>query len=135
MNIENVEFDHFKNIEELIQHLEMWYAEDDYFAFDRYFGLRDARIMGMYIYQLQQENQKLKEKINGVYEERDYLYNKTTTESKYIIQQLKDNWNKLKKYAEENLYFYSGYQGEDREEDTSIKDILDKMQELEGDKE
>ena len=34
MNIEKVEFDHFKDIEELIQHLEMWYAEDDYYAYE-----------------------------------------------------------------------------------------------------
>lgn len=47
-----MKFDHFKNIEELIQHLEMWYAEYDYYAYDRFFGLRDARIMGMIIYQL-----------------------------------------------------------------------------------
>lgn len=73
MNIEKVEFDHFKNIEELIKHLEMWYAEDDYYAYDRYFGLRDARIMGMYIYQLQQENQQLKDKINKATE---YIENK-----------------------------------------------------------
>lgn len=47
-------------------------------------------------------------------------------------EQLKNNWNELKKYAKENLYFYSGYQGEDREEDLSIKYLLEKMQELEG---
>ena len=49
-----------------------------------------------FINKLQEENQALKEKINGVYEERDYLYNKTTTESKYIIQQLKDEIQDLK---------------------------------------
>ena len=71
MNKEEVKFDHFKDIEELIKHLEMWYAEDDYFAYERYFHLRDARIMGMFIYELQQENKKLKEineeykKLNG----------------------------------------------------------------------
>lgn len=66
MNKEEVKFDHFKDIEELIKHLEMWYAEDDYFAFDRYFHLRDARIMGMFIYELQQENKQLKEEINKI---------------------------------------------------------------------
>lgn len=74
MNKEEVKFDHFKDIEELIKHLEMWYAEDDYFAYERYFHLRDARIMGMFIYELQQEN-----------------------------KQLKDNWNKLKEWAS-NFY-------------------------------
>ena len=66
MNKEEIKFDHFKDIEELIKHLEMWYAEDDYFAYDRYFHLRDARIMGMFIYELQQENQKYKEVIDKV---------------------------------------------------------------------
>lgn len=47
------------------------------------------------------------------------------------IERLKDNWNKLKEYAKENLYFYSGYQGEDLETDVAIQGILDKMQEIE----
>lgn len=64
MNKEEVKFDHFKDIEELIKHLEMWYAEDDYFAYERYFHLRDARIMGMFIYELQQENKQLKDVID-----------------------------------------------------------------------
>ena len=46
-------------------------------------------------------------------------------------KQLKDNWNKLKEYVKENLYFYSGLQGEDLEINDEMKDILDKMQELE----
>lgn len=48
------------------------------------------------------------------------------------ITQLETNWNELKKYAKENLYFYIGYKGEDLEEDISIKGILEKMEELEG---
>lgn len=66
MNKEEIKFDHFKDIEELIQHLEMWYAEDDYYAYDRYFHLRDAIIMGMFIYELQQENKQLKEVIEEI---------------------------------------------------------------------
>ena len=56
----------------------------------------------------------------------EIIYNETT-----CTYQLQNNWNELKKYAKEHLYFYSGYQGEDLEEDLSIKDLLDKMQELE----
>ena len=52
------------------------------------------------------------------------------TEPSY--EKLQSNWNSLREYCEENKYFYSGYQGEDREEDLSIKDVLDKMNELEG---
>lgn len=63
MSINDIEFDHFKNIEELIKHLEMWYAEDDYDAYNRFFGLRDARIMGMIIYQLTNNWNELEEYI------------------------------------------------------------------------
>ena len=60
----------------------------------------------------------------------------TSQDKKFInlwnyAMQLQNNWNELKKYAKEHLYFYIGYQGEDLEEDLSIKDLLDKMQELE----
>lgn len=89
MNIEKVEFDHFKNIQELIKHLEMWYAEDDYFAYDRYFSLKDARIMGMYIYQLQQENQELKK----AYDKEKYLTDKLTKMISMIEALMK--WDKL----------------------------------------
>ena len=66
MNINDIKFDHFKNIEELIQHLEMWYAEDDYYAYNRFFGLRDARIMGMIIYQLTNNWNELEEFIKDM---------------------------------------------------------------------
>jgi len=48
------------------------------------------------------------------------------------ITQLETNWKELKKWLEENKYFYSGYQGEDLEEDTTITEVLNKMQEIEG---
>lgn len=44
---------------------------------------------------------------------------------------LENNWNKLKEYAKENLYYYSGYQNEDLEIDYAIQGVLDKMQEIE----
>ena len=45
------------------------------------------------INKLQQENQQLKELVNGIREERDYLFNKLTFEN----QQLKEENKKLKK--------------------------------------
>lgn len=60
-----------------------------------------------------------------------YVYLGDYKQLKQQYEQLKINWNKLKEYAKENLYFYSGYQGEDLEIDISIQGILDKMQELE----
>lgn len=47
-------------------------------------------------------------------------------------KQLRDNWNKLKEYAKENMYYYSGYQNEDLEIDYAIQGVLNKMKELEG---
>ena len=101
MNIEKVEFDHFKNIEELIEHLEMWYAEDDYYAYDRYFGLRDARIMGMYIYQLQQENKQLKEELK--YTVPIVEYNKMVSKKLKQNQKYKEVIDKAIEYINDNL--------------------------------
>ena len=49
-----------------------------------------------------------------------------------VCNRLESNWNKLKEYVSENLYFYSGLQREDLETDFSIQMILYKMQEIEG---
>ena len=72
--------------------------------------------------ELQKKNANLKEHYNNMFE---------CHCNRVEVEKLQNNWNELKEYAKENLYFYSGLQGEDREEDTSIKDILNKMQELE----
>lgn len=45
--------------------------------------------------------------------------------------QLKDNWNKLKEWLEERKFVYN-ITGEDLDEDTSITEVLVKMQEIEG---
>lgn len=55
----------------------------------------------------------------------------TILEQRQEISDLEDNWNKLREYAKENLYFYSGYQNEDLETDVAIQGVLNKMQELE----
>lgn len=80
MNFKDIKFDHFKDIEELIEHLEMWYAEDDYYAYDRYFNLRDARIMGMYIYELQERLERIE----------DYLDKNYTVENQYWFDHIRD---------------------------------------------
>lgn len=78
MNKEKIKFDHFNDVEELIKHLEMWYAEDDYDAYDRFFGLRDARIMGMIIYELNNDIKTLlkeNEAKENVIKKQDYVIN------------------------------------------------------------
>ena len=42
-----------------------------------------------------------------------------------------DNWNKLKEWLEERKFVYN-ITGEDLDEDTSITEVLVKMQEIEG---
>ena len=69
------------------------------------------------IEELQQENKQLKIQISAREE---------------VCNRLESNWNKLKEYVNENLYFYSGLQREDLETDFSIQMILYKMQEIEG---
>lgn len=84
---------------------------------------------------LSKENQELKEKINGVYEERTYLYNKLSAEKEQLnilvnscqeeIRQLKkqleenkDNYNCLLKQKEQFEYIMSkqvDYQGQKKE--------------------
>lgn len=91
MNKEKIKFDHFKDVEELIKHLEMWYAEDDYDAYDRFFGLRDARIMGMIIYELNNDIKTLL-KENEAKE-------KVIKKQDYVINEL-EKW--LKEYADKD---------------------------------
>ena len=57
-----LKFDHFKNIEELLQHIDIWYKEDD-IDYTRWFGLNDLYTLSNYITNLQQENKQLKEQL------------------------------------------------------------------------
>lgn len=70
----------------------------------------------------------------GNKEEQQRIYNqrRTINRLEQENQQLKDNWNELRLYCIEKMYFYSGTQNEDLEIDISAQDILKKMQELEG---
>lgn len=72
------------------------------------------------IKQLQQENKKL----NGAIQTYDILLKANTEENK----QLKDNWNKLKKWIYEEHYLY--IPGIAR--NSTYQVVLDKMQELQG---
>ena len=75
-----------------------------------------------WINQLQQENKQLQEELEctiGIVE-----HNRIISEKNKEINQLKDNWNKLKKYineANEDLYWTNNYD-----------DILYVMQKIEG---
>lgn len=57
-----LKFDHFKNIDELLQHIDIWYKEDD-IDYTRWFHLEDLKKVKDYITNLQQENKQLKEEL------------------------------------------------------------------------
>ena len=82
------------------------------------------------ITELQQENKQLKERIEYL-ERSNNRREDTILEQRQEISDLDDNWNKLKEYCADSLYFYDGYQREDLETDISIQGILNKMAELE----
>lgn len=98
--------------------------------------------------ELLKENQELKAKINGVYEERTYLYNKLSTENEQLnilvnscqeeirelkkqVEENKDNYNCLLKQKEQFEYIMSkqvDYQGQQKE---FIKYMNDTIEDLE----
>lgn len=55
---EEIKFDHFKNINELLEHIDLWYREDD-IEYTRWFGLEDLHILKIYITSLQQKVEQL----------------------------------------------------------------------------
>ena len=55
---EEIKFDHFKDINELLKHIDLWYREDD-IEYTRWFGLTDLYNLKIYITNLQQKVEQL----------------------------------------------------------------------------
>lgn len=55
---EELKFDHFKDINELLEHIDLWYREDD-IEYTRWFGLEDLYNLKIYITSLQQKIEQL----------------------------------------------------------------------------
>ena len=53
-------FEHFKNINELLEQIDKWYWNDD-IEYTRWFGLNDLYILSIYISKLSEKNIKLEE--------------------------------------------------------------------------
>ena len=53
-----IEFDHFKDINDLLKNIDSWYREDD-IEYTRWFGLEDLHILEIYITSLQQKVEQL----------------------------------------------------------------------------
>ena len=60
---EEIEFDHFKDINELLKHIDLWYREDD-IEYTRWFGLTDLYNLKIYITSLQQKVEQLEKEID-----------------------------------------------------------------------
>ena len=58
MSEKGIKFDHFKDINELLEHIDLWYREDD-IEYTRWFGLEDLHILKIYITSLQQKVEQL----------------------------------------------------------------------------
>ena len=56
----------------------------------------DSAIIFKYIQELEQENKQLKDKLKGVQEERDYLFNKQSIENKYLTKENNQLKEKIK---------------------------------------
>lgn len=105
-------------------------------------------------YELEKENQELKKQLEGIREERDYLFNKLSTQNKHLVEEnkklegviqtykillkanseenkeLKDNWNKLKKIAQSQSDFKLKYKN--KKLYFEIDELLEEMQKLES---
>lgn len=77
---EEIKFDHFKDINELLEHIDLWYREDD-IEYTRWFNLNDLHNLKKYI-------TTLENKINNII--------KKCKDKQY---ETNDEW--LKKFAKE----------------------------------
>jgi hypothetical protein len=66
-------------------------------------GFISLDVLNKYV-KIIQENQQLKEKLNGVYEERDYLFNKLSIEKKYLQERINKAMEYMKYNATSNYF-------------------------------
>lgn len=90
---EELKFDHFENIEELLKHIDIWYEEDDVF-YTRYFGLNDLHNLRLYINQLQNNWNELKKWLEEYYDYGDCLKINYILKKMQELEQGKDEDNK-----------------------------------------
>lgn len=70
---DKLKYDHFKNTKELLEHIAVWYRDDDVY-FSRWFGLNDLNNLRIYINQLQSNWNSLRELIEQYLENEKYSY-------------------------------------------------------------
>ncbi len=84
-------FEHFKNINELLEQIDKWYWNDD-IEYTRWFGLNDLYILSIYISKLSEKNIKLEEtKIKILESEIERLQNLIDKTTNYYLKTLSKN--------------------------------------------
>lgn len=94
---DEIKFDHFENINELLEHIDLWYEEEDIY-YERWFGLNDLKKLKDYITNLQQINKNLTNSLNKKVEEGIKLQQ----ENGKLQEQFKD-WKK--EIEKEKIYY------------------------------
>ena len=113
----NIESDHFKTLEELIDTIKMWVKNEEEY-YDRWFGLNEMNI-------LVKEIERLKERLEE--------YQKYVDINHKEIERLNNIINKLEKYLWEERYNHHGeYVLSGRKAEDIYTLILDKLEELKG---
>ena len=88
----------------------------------------DIPIVVEQLNKLEQENKQLKDKLKGVQEERDYLFNKQSIENKYLAlenKELKDVIEEVREYIKYYLLDNSWFK-DSQNEFKKLLQILDK---------
>ena len=117
-----INFDHFKNIDELLEHIDIWYKEDD-IDYTRWFDLTDLYQLGKYITELRQKNKKLKQILYDIGKEYDekslFAEDSILTELEEWLKQEIENI-KTNYYQVNGNYFNMNYKIETYEDTLEI---------------
>lgn len=95
---EEIKFDHFKDINELLEHIDLWYREDD-IEYTRWFGLEDLYNLKIYMTSLQQkveQQEKERDRLNNIINRIDNFVDRTievikqqpTGDDEWILERL-----------------------------------------------
>ena len=88
---DKLKYDHFKNTKELLEHIAVWYRDDDVY-FSRWFGLNDLNNLRIYINHLQSNWNSLREEL---YQANRELVPNELVNGKELINNILDKMNEL----------------------------------------
>lgn len=107
---EEIKFDHFKDINELLKQIDLWYRDDD-IEYTRWFGLEDLYNLKIYITflqqkveQLEKENQKFFEELNTCMIERNSFLDKVEQLENIRKEAIEYNYKLQENYSRGALF-------------------------------